>query len=278
MNGLPPVDISAVSMALVGAGKMGSALLAGLRGGEKQGKVLVIEPNPAPEVTHQCREKGFELATAIAENASPVDVLLLAIKPQMLDAVAPALKPLLGPDTLILSILAGKRISDLSSRLSARAFVRAMPNTPAAIGRGVSGAFAAKQTSQTQRALAEVLLSAAGTVEWVESEDQIDAVTAVSGSGPAYVFYLAECLAAAGVAAGLPEDLSMRLARATVSGAGELMHRAAEISPATLRENVTSPGGTTAAALDILMAKDGLKPLLERAVASARRRADELSG
>ncbi len=278
MNLLPSVDLSAVSVAFVGAGKMGSALLAGLRGVEKQGKVFVIEPNPTPEVAIICHEKGFELATAVTADAAPVDVLLLAIKPQMLDAVAPTLKPLLGPDTLVVSILAGKRILDLSSRLPARAFVRAMPNTPAAIGRGVSGAYAAKQTSQTQRALAEALLSAAGTVEWVESEEQIDAVTAVSGSGPAYVFYLAECLAASGVAAGLPEDLSMRLARATVSGAGELMHRAAETSPATLRENVTSPGGTTAAALDVLMAKDGLKPLLERAVASARRRADELSG
>ena len=210
----------APSIAVVGAGKMGSALLAGLWRGEKLGRVLVIEPNPAPDVVELCRAKNFALFARVESSDAPVDALVLAIKPQMLEAAAPALSPLVGPDTLVLSILAGKRVADLASRLPARAFVRAMPNTPAAVGRGVTGV---------------------GSVEWVETEELIDAVTAISGSGPAYLFYLAECLAAAGVAAGLPDELAARLARATVEGAGELMHRTPDASPGRLRENVTSP-------------------------------------
>jgi pyrroline-5-carboxylate reductase len=270
--------LASASVAFIGAGKMGSALLAGLLRGERPGRVLVVEPNASAEAQALCKEGGFQLCANVPSDAAPVDALVLAIKPQMLEDAAPALKPLIGPDTLVVSILAGKRVADLAARLPARAFVRSMPNTPAAIGRGVTGAFANAPTSEARRALAQSLLGAAGAVEWVEREELIDAVTAVSGSGPAYVFYLAECLAAAGVAAGLPKDLSMRLARATVSGAGELMHRSPETEPGKLRENVTSPGGTTAAALGVLMAEDGLKPLLERAVAAAQRRAEELSG
>lgn len=266
------------SIAFVGAGKMGSAMLAGLGRGEGLGRVLVLEPNPAPEVEELCRAKGFELRASVEAGSAPVDALVLAIKPQMLDAAAASLAPLIGADTLVLSILAGKRVADLASRLPARAFVRAMPNTPAAVGRGVTGAYPSPGVEPGQRALAQALLSAVGSVEWVEREDWIDAMTAVSGSGPAYVFHLAECLAAAGVAAGLPEDLAARLARATVEGAGELMHRSPDVSPGQLRENVTSPGGTTAAALGVLMAEDGLEPLLTGAVAAARRRAAELSG
>ncbi len=196
----------------------------------------------------------------------------------MLEAAAPALAPLIGAHTLVLSILAGKRVADLASRLPARAFVRAMPNTPAAVGHGVTGAYPSPGVEPRQRSLAQALLSAVGSVEWIEAEEMIDAVTAVSGSGPAYVFYLAECLAAAGVAAGLPDELAARLARATVEGAGELMRRTPDASPGRLRENVTSPGGTTAAALGVLMAEGGLEPLLKRAVAAAKRRAAELSG
>jgi len=268
----------APSIAVVGAGKMGSALLAGLWRGEKLGRVLVIEPNPAPDVVELCRAKNFALFARVESSDAPVDALVLAIKPQMLEAAAPALSPLVGPDTLVLSILAGKRVADLASRLPARAFVRAMPNTPAAVGRGVTGAYPSPGVEPGQLSLAQALLSAVGSVEWVETEELIDAVTAISGSGPAYLFYLAECLAAAGVAAGLPDELAARLARATVEGAGELMHRTPDASPGRLRENVTSPGGTTAAALGVLMAKDGLEPLLTRAVAAAKRRAAELSG
>ena len=262
----------------VGAGKMGAALLAGLARAGAPGRVEVIEPNPSIEVVALCDAQGFLLCGAPPAGEPPAGTLLLAIKPQMLESVAPTLSALVGSETLVVSILAGKRISDLSARLAAKAFVRAMPNTPAAIGRGITGAFANAETSEPQRKLAQRLLAAAGEVVWVEREELIDAVTAVSGSGPAYVFLLAECLAAAGAAAGLPEDLAARLARATVSGAGELMHLTPELSPATLRENVTSPGGTTAAALAVLMAQDGLAPLMTRAVAAAKRRAAELSG
>jgi pyrroline-5-carboxylate reductase len=274
MAQLSPAD----SIAFVGAGKMGAALLSGLARAGAPGRVEVVEPNPGAELEALCEKAGFALHRDPPAEGRPAGTLLLAIKPQMLESVAPTLSKLVGSDTLVVSILAGKRIADLSARLAAKAFVRAMPNTPAAIGRGITGAFANAATSEAQRALAQRLLAAAGDVVWVEREELIDAVTAVSGSGPAYVFLLAESLAAAGAAAGLPEDLAAQLARATVSGAGELMHRTPELSPATLRENVTSPGGTTAAALAVLMAQDGLAPLMTRAVAAAKRRAAELSG
>jgi len=266
------------SIVFVGAGKMGAALLSGLARAGAPGRVEVIEPHPSAEVEALCAAQGFILRRNPPADGRPAGTVLLAIKPQLLDSVAPTLSKLVRSETLVVSILAGKRISDLSARLGAKAFVRAMPNTPAAIGRGITGAFANVQTSAPQREVAQRLLAAAGEVVWVEREELIDAVTAVSGSGPAYVFLLAECLAAAGTAAGLAEDLAAKLARATVSGAGELMHRAPELSPATLRENVTSPGGTTAAALAVLMAQDGLAPLMTRAVAAAKRRATELSG
>jgi pyrroline-5-carboxylate reductase len=197
----------------------------------------------------------------------------------MLEAGATAAGPFVGPDSLVVSILAGKRVADLSARLpAARAFVRAMPNTPAAIGRGMTGAFANDSVTPAQLALADALLRAVGDVEWVANEALIDAVTAVSGSGPAYVFYLVEALAQAGVDAGLPPDLAERLARATIEGAGELLFRQPEVAAAELRRRVTSPGGTTAAALDVLMGSDGMAPLMTRAVEAARRRAGELSG
>jgi pyrroline-5-carboxylate reductase len=206
-------------------------------------------------------------------------VLVLAVKPQMLDEAAAPLNALLGPGTLIISILAGKTIGNLRSRLpSAAAVVRAMPNLPASIGRGATGAAASPEVSEGQRLMADALLSSNGIVEWLGSEDLIDAVTALSGSGPAYVFHLVECLAEAGTAAGLPPDLAQRLARATVTGAGELLFQS-DLPPATLRQNVTSPGGTTAAALEVLMREEqGLKALMQEAVAAAKRRAGELSG
>ena len=265
------------SLALAGAGKMGGAMLAGWQAlGLKGAGVSVIDPLPSPEIAALCATGGF----ALNPTAPPApDVLVLAVKPQMLDAAAPALAALAGPDTLLISIIAGKTVANLEARFPrARAIVRAMPNTPAAVGRGITGAFAAPRVTATQRAGADALLAAIGGVVWVEDEGLIDAVTAVSGSGPAYVFYLTECLARAGEAQGLPPGLAMRLARATGEGAGELMFRDALSEPATLRTNVTSPAGTTAAALDVLMAEGGLAPLMTRAVAAARRRAGELSG
>ncbi len=171
--------------------------------------------------------------------------------------------------------MAGATIASIAE-VCGGAVVRAMPNTPAAIGRGITVAVAANNVSAAQRAIADALLRATGSVEWVDDETLMDAVTAVSGSGPAYVFLLAEELARAGVEAGLPEALATRLARETVAGSGELLHRS-EASSATLRQNVTSPGGTTAAALEVLMGPDGMQPLLTRAVAAATRRSKELA-
>lgn len=265
------------SLILVGAGKMGGSMLEGwLKVGMKPSGVTVIDPRPSEEMTRFCSEKGIALNPA---HPSPADVLVLAIKPQMLEDAAPALNAYLGPQTLIISILAGKTIGNLKARLpAASAIVRAMPNLPASIGRGATGAAANAEVSEEQRLMADALLSSNGIVEWLSSEDLIDAVTALSGSGPAYVFHLVECLAEAGAAAGLPPDLAQRLARATVTGAGELLFQS-DLSPATLRQNVTSPGGTTAAALEVLMRDpDGLKGLMREAVAAAKRRAEELAG
>lgn len=248
-----------------------------LKVGMNPSGVTVVDPRPSEDMTRLCAERGIALNPA--DHPSAPDALVLAIKPQMLEDAAPALNGYLGPQTLIISILAGKTIGDLTGRLpAASAVVRAMPNLPASIGRGATGAAANAAVSERQRQMADALLSSNGIVEWLPSEDLIDAVTAVSGSGPAYVFHLVECLAEAGAAAGLPADLAQRLARATVTGAGELLYRS-ELPPGTLRQNVTSPGGTTAAALEVLMRDpDGLKGLMRDAVAAAKRRAEELAG
>jgi pyrroline-5-carboxylate reductase len=266
------------SLVLVGAGKMGAAMLEGwLAVGLPPHAIAVIEPAPAATLPELCRARGLALNPPPARIARP-EVLVLAIKPQALGAAAPAIDPLLGPGTLLVSILAGKTIGDLNLRLpSARAVVRAMPNLPATVRRGATGAAASPEVGARQKAAAHALLAAVGHVEWLDSEDLIDAVTAVSGSGPAYVFHLVECLAEAGAAAGLPADIAMRLARAMVIGSGELLARS-DLPAATLRENVTSPGGTTAAALAVLRREPGLAALMREAVAAAKRRAEELSG
>lgn len=264
-------------LTIIGAGRMGGAMLEGaLVAKWPATRITVLEPNPSEPLRRRAETAGFALNPA---QASPAGLLLLAIKPQMLDSASPAIARHVGAETVIISILAGKRIADLKSRLpGARKFVRAMPNTPAAIGRGITGAFATTTLTPADRAGALALLKTTGGVEWVEAEALIDAVTAVSGSGPAYVFLLAECLAKAGEELGLPAELAMRLARATIEGAGELLFREAGTPPAMLRQNVTSPGGTTAAALEHLMAGDGLQPLMSRAVRAARDRAEALSG
>ncbi len=267
------------SIVLLGAGKMGFALAQGWRARDLAGAhTTLLDPVPAREVAAWCADNGVRLNPPDA-TIEPPDALVLAIKPQSLDEAAPRIAALAGPRTLTISILAGKSVADLAARAPhARAIVRAMPNTPAAIGRGVTGAFASPGVEARQHALAEALLSAVGGVVWLDDESLIDAVTAVSGSGPAYVFLLAECMAEAGRAAGLPPGVAMALARATVEGAGELMRQSPQTSPAHLRANVTSPGGTTAAALAVLMADDGLQPLMTRAIAAAARRGRELAG
>ena len=260
------------TIALAGAGKMGGAMLTGwLAGGLDANRVMVVEPYPSDDI-NALAARGVRINP---KNAGTVDTLVVAVKPQMFREAGPALKQLVGPSTLVVSIMAGTTITALE-QVCGGMVVRAMPNTPAAIGRGITVAAPAKNVSAAQRATADALLRATGSVEWVDDEALMDAVTAVSGSGPAYVFLLAEELARAGVEAGLPADLATKLARETVAGSGELLHRS-ELPSATLRQNVTSPGGTTAAALEVLMAEDGLQPLMIRAIAAATRRSKELA-
>jgi pyrroline-5-carboxylate reductase len=268
------------TLVLVGAGKMGAALLEGwLRLGLAPKNVAVIEPMPSPDIAALAK-RGLSLNPSLRTLRDPA-VVVLAVKPQIAaEAIAP-LRPIVGAATLVISIMAGRTLQFLATALDragaqAGALVRAMPNTPAAIGRGITVAVPVR-ASGAQRQLAEALLSATGAVEWVDDEALMDAVTAVSGSGPAYVFLLAEALAQAGVAAGLPEPLAQKLARETVAGSGELLHRS-PLDAAVLRENVTSPGGTTAAALEVLMAQTGLKSLMEKAVAAATARSRQLAG
>jgi pyrroline-5-carboxylate reductase len=235
--------------------------------------VVVIEPHVSDEISRLAKQ-GVRLNPP-AGDAGAIDTIVLAVKPQSFRDAGAKLKTLIAPSTLVVSIMAGTTIASISE-VCGGAVVRAMPNTPAAIGRGITVAVAANDVSAAQRAVADALLRATGAVEWVDDEPLMDAVTAVSGSGPAYVFLLAEELARAGVEAGLPVELATKLARETVAGSGELLHRS-ELSSATLRQNVTSPGGTTAAALEVLMGPDGLQPLLTRAVAAATRRSKELA-
>jgi pyrroline-5-carboxylate reductase len=264
------------NVALVGAGKMGGALLEGWIGlGVDPARVAVIEPQPAAPIA-ALSARGLRINPDVA-SIRP-DAIVIAVKPQIAPQIMASVAALTAPSTVVVSIMAGRTIAFLAGSLpGGAAVVRAMPNTPAAIGRGITVAVPNAQVSAAQRELADALLAATGTVEWIDDEMLMDAVTAVSGSGPAYVFLLAESLARAGERAGLPAELAARLARATVAGSGELLHRS-PADAAVLRQNVTSPGGTTAAALDVLMAPDGLDPLMERAIAAATKRGRELAG
>jgi pyrroline-5-carboxylate reductase len=263
-------------LVLVGAGKMGSALLEGwLRLGLDPKNVAVIEPDVPPHIA-ALAQRGLQL-NPNPQTLADVAAIVLAVKPQVAPQAIPPLTPLVSPATVVVSIMAGRTLRFLADALRKPcAIVRAMPNTPAAIGRGITVAVPLN-ANESQRALADRLLSATGVVEWTQNESLMDAVTAVSGSGPAYVFLLAEALTQAGVAAGLPPELAAKLARETVAGAGELLHRSA-LDAAVLRDNVTSPGGTTAAALGVLMGQGGLVQLMEKAVAAATARSRELAG
>src|SRR5215475_3510931 len=244
------------TIVLAGAGKMGGAMLTGwLAQGLDPKRVVVIEPSPSAEIG-ALAAKGIRLNP---KQTIAADTLVIALKPQTFRETGGVLRAFVGANTLAVSIMAGTTIASLQ-QVCGDMVVRAMPNTPAAIRRGITVAVAAPKVSAAQRATADVLLRATGSVEWVADESLMDAVTAVSGSGPAYIFLLAEELARAGIAAGLPDALAEKLARETVAGAGELLHRS-ELASATLRTNVTSPGGTTASALDILMGQGGLEPL-----------------
>ena len=264
------------TLVLVGAGKMGGALLEGWIGlGVDPARIVVMEPQPAASIK-ALSARGLRL-NPDAASISP-DAIVIAVKPQIAPEIMPKVASLMSPSTIAVSIMAGRTIAFLADVLPRdAAVIRAMPNTPASIGRGITVAVPNSRVTAAQRQLADALLTATGAVEWISDESLMNAVTAVSGSGPAYVFLLAESLARAGEKVGLPAELAARLARATVAGSGELLHRST-IDAATLRHNVTSPGGTTAAALDVLMAPDGLDPLMGRAIAAATKRGRELAG
>ena len=264
------------TLVLVGAGKMGSAMLDGwIAGGLKPRQITVIEPHPGKTVKAEAR-RGLKLnpkGKIVAANA-----IIIAVKPQTASEALPVAAQYVGKSTLVLSIMAGRTIGFLEKSLPpATAIVRAMPNTPAAIGRGISVACANALVSARQCKQASDLLAAIGKVEWVGDEALMDAVTALSGSGPAYLFLLTEAMASAGIAAGLPPALATRLARETVTGSAELMHRS-QIDAGTLRENVTSPGGTTAAALEVLLGPGGFDHILTQAITAATRRSRDLAG
>ncbi len=267
------------ALLLVGAGKMGSAMLDGwLARGLNPKKLAVIEPQPHKSIKALARRGAALNAKPGPKAKADAEAIVIAVKPQTAPDAVPPLGLYVGKSTLVLSIMAGRTIGFIEKALpSGTAIVRAMPNTPAAIGRGITVAVANAKVTARQRKLATDLLSAIGKVEWVKDEALIDAVTALSGSGPAYVFLLAEAMTKAGIAAGLPADLASRLARETVAGAGELLHRST-LDAATLRQNVTSPGGTTAAALEVLMGPDGFDELLTKAIAAATKRSRHLAG
>lgn len=270
---------SAGPILLVGCGKMGSALVSGWRArGVAAERIVIVEPAEAARVAATKLGVMVLSAPPIADRDQPFGVIVLAVKPQMMASVAPAYQALMSPTTVALSIAAGTTTATLKSFLGVNAaVVRAMPNTPASIGRGMTVLFAAAGVTPSQADICAELLTAVGEVRWIKDETLMDAVTAVSGSGPAYVFHLIEALAAAGVAAGLDAALAADLALATVTGSGELARLSSE-SAATLRANVTSPGGTTEAALKVLMADHGgLKDLMTRAVHAATQRSKELS-
>ncbi|TLX14026.1 pyrroline-5-carboxylate reductase [Rhizobium sp. MHM7A] len=268
---------SANPVVLIGAGNMGGAMLAGwLKSGVPGSAVIVVDPGPSSAMLATIKEASATHLTEVPAELK-ASVLFLAVKPQVMETVLPAVKSAVGPATVVVSVAAGKTLGFLERHLGKAAMVRAMPNTPAMVGRGVTGAFANSRVSNQQRERVHALLSVSGPVEWVPAEADIDAVTALSGSGPAYVFYLVECMAEAGRKLGLQADLAMRLARETVAGAGELLHQSPD-DASRLRQNVTSPGGTTAAALAVLMAENGMQPLFDTALAAARKRAEELAG
>ena len=268
-------EVSATRVALLGAGRMGFALVSGwLKSGIPGSSIQVVEPNPSPQLSELLRNAGS--AIVAVDRASKVDVLVLAVKPQIISHVAEQARGILGQQALVLSIMAGITITELRSLFpNAGSIVRGMPNLAASIGQGISVVVAEAMSAADHRGLTEQLLGAVGLIEWLPDESLMDAATALSGCGPAYVFYATECLAKAGSYMGLSVDTAARLARATVQGAGALLGAFPQ-APEQLRQRVTSPGGTTAAGLDVLMADGHLQNILSATLAAAARRSREL--
>jgi len=268
--------VSAAPILLIGAGRMGGALLRGWVS-KKIGPVIAVDSAPSPALKDFAMKHHVALFPAVANiDTVRARACVVALKPQILKDELPSLKPVAQSGALMLSIAAGTSLASMQKAWGRGArILRAMPNTPGSIGRGITALYTGKAATAKDRTLAESLLAALGATLWVKHERDIDAVTAVSGSGPAYVFLLVEALAAAAEAEGLPRAQAEQLARATITGAGALLD-AETTPPAGLRRAVTSPKGTTEAALKILMAKNGLAPLIRRAVAAARKRGAEL--
>ena len=265
-------DVAARGLVMLGCGKMGSAMLRGwLRTGLPPKSVYVIDPHPSDWL----KQQGVHIGADLPDNPA---IAVIAVKPQMMADALPNVGALGNGQTLVISVAAGTPIATFEKILGDKTpIVRAMPNTPAAIGRGITALIGNENATDAMLDMAEALLLSVGQCVRLENEGQMDAVTAVSGSGPAYVFHLIETLAAAGEAEGLSAELAMQLAMATVGGAGELAETS-EDDPTQLRINVTSPNGTTQAALEVLMnEKDGFPALLRRAVAAAAKRSRELA-
>jgi pyrroline-5-carboxylate reductase len=260
---------------LVGCGKMGGAMLDGwLARGLEASDVAVAEPVEAIRP----KQAGLRVVSSSSEISETPEIIVLAVKPQSMDATLTDLKRFGEQGTVFLSIAAGKTLGYFAGHLGKSAkVVRSMPNTPAAVRQGISVATAAAGVSTSEKKRCHELLEAVGQVLWVDDEALMDPVTALSGSGPAYVFLLVEAMAAAGAKLGLTPDMAMQLARATVAGSGELLKQSSEPA-AQLRVNVTSPGGTTAEALKVLMAPEGIQPVFDKALAAASRRSKELAG
>ncbi len=276
MSRKQPIPLSG-KLVLLGAGQMGGAMMEGwLAAGIVPTQLVIFDPAPAKDILTLIKNHGLSHNPDVG-TLSNVEVILTAVKPQIMDKALETVLPLKDQKPLILSIAAGKTIESFEKHFGGDAsIIRTIPNTPAAVGRGITAMAANGNVTEAQTRLAKTLLASIGDVVTVANENQIDAVTGLSGSGPAYVFYMTECLAKAGQAQGLDSELAMKLARATVEGAGELM-RATGTDATTLRENVTSPNGTTHAGLAVLMAKDGLETLIEKTVDAATKRSKELA-
>jgi pyrroline-5-carboxylate reductase len=268
LSGIGPV-------VLIGAGKMGLALARGwIKAGLPPESLVLVDPQPGDAARDFARDAGVRLVSSPAGVL--VAVLVLAVKPQVMTDVLAEIRPVVGRQTLVISIAAGISIKTIRDGLGSDRVIRTMPNTPAQLGKGISGAIPGPGATARDRMVGEALLAAAGDVIWLESEAQIDVVTAVSGSGPAYLFHFVEALAAAAVRQGFDEAQAVRLARQTVIGAAALMEAEGATPIATLRQNVTSPKGTTEAALGVLMGPKGLTSLMEKTVMAARLRSEEL--
>jgi pyrroline-5-carboxylate reductase len=259
---------------LIGCGNMGAALAEGwLAHGLPKSHLHIVEPQPSPRTL----ALGANLHAVLPQNMTP-RAILLAVKPQMIEAAMADVAPCVSNDSLVVSIAAGTSLAQLARGLAGKAhLVRAMPNTPAAIGAGISALYAPASVPEADKALAQQLLEAAGKVVWLEAEEQMAAVTALSGSGPGYIFYLIECLTRAGEALGLRAEMAQALALETLLGSAKLALKTGE-DPAVLRRQVTSPNGTTEAGLDVLMSENGLGKLIHHTLEAAAKRARELAG